>query len=383
MFWTVLGLLARLAVTARALAFWRTSCPRRIVIIGEEMAQARRAEAARPPGLKNAPSPLPTDLRYDYWLGDLNLSDPVERPLDRELSALCQRFAASDLPTQSRLRDTASMDDFYTLLSYGQRSAVFAMRDRRVERVRDGLTAIAIIELSRIDFRDALVALALLYHAAVTIGEQPNELLQKAATLAESKMSELIVGFLARSDDQRELHQWGYTVIETNRGVGLVGWDFQRYEPICALHQIGLSLGKLVEQDKYGPARVTLASQLPAIWLSLVDDNALRRALASVRGVARINAELRPEASQDFRSQTITMFLVEVDEERAAESLLQLARKKQTRANSFSIAAAKQSRLFCLAIARSVVIGTASFETQTGLQRFAIGMAEILRNQVV
>jgi hypothetical protein len=159
--------------------------------------------------------------------------------------------------------------------------------------------------------------------------------------------------------------------------------ELQRYEPICALHQIGLSLGKLVEQDKYGPARVTLASQLPAIWLSLVDDNALRRALASVRGVATISAELRPEASQDFRSQTITMFLVEVDEEGAAESLLRLAREKQTRANSFSIAAAKQTRLFCLAIARSVVTGTASFETQTGLQRFAIGMAEILRNQVV
>src|SRR5215831_10908561 len=103
------------------------------------MAQAQRAEQARLSKPNAGPSPLPANLHYDSSRGDLDLSDPPEHPLDDELSALGQRFAASDVAGRSRLRDSASMDDFYTLLSFSRRAAVFAMRDRKTQHVIDGL----------------------------------------------------------------------------------------------------------------------------------------------------------------------------------------------------------------------------------------------------
>ena len=106
------------------------------------------------------------------------------------------------------------MDDFYTLISFSQRSAVFAMRDRGTEHIVDGLTAMAMIEQDRIDCRDALGTLSLLHHAARAIRLNTVELFGKAAALAEKKMSELILGFLKRSEDGRD--RLGDRIVPTN-----------------------------------------------------------------------------------------------------------------------------------------------------------------------
>jgi hypothetical protein len=351
-------------------------------LLGGQMAQAIRAEQARLSNSRAGPSPLPPSLHYDRWLGDLDLSDPIKRPLDDELSALCQQFAVSDLPGRSRFRDSASMHDFYTLLSFSRRSAVFAMRDHKTERVIDGLTAIATIKQSRIDFRDALVALSLLHHAAGVIGADIDDLFGKAAALAEPKMSELILGFLKRPQDQRDIRKsWGYTVIETKEGPGFVGWDFKPYHPTYPLDQIAVVLAQLVRRDKYGPAQVTLASNFPAVWLSSIDDNALKRALASVRGTVTIRANLRPQESPDYNSQFLLTFLAELDEEICARSLLRLSEEKQTRNNDFAVVGVQEDRLFCLAIGRSFMMGKASFENPASMQRFSTAIAEVLKNE--
>jgi hypothetical protein len=257
------------------------------------------------------------------------------------------------------------------------------MRDRKPEHVIDGLTAIAMIDSSRIDFRDALVALSLVYHAARVIGADVDDLAGKAASLAEPKMSELVLGFLRRSEEQRDIRKsWGYTVVETKGGPGFIGWGFKSYQPTYPLDQIGLALAQLVKRDKYQPTRVALASDLPATWLSSIDDVALKRALASVRGAVIINAGLRPQESPDSKYQALMIFLVELNDEIAAGSLLKLSLEKQSRSNDFAMAAAKEGRLFCLAIGRSVMAGKPSFETQASMQRFSTGIAEVLKNQV-
>jgi len=166
-------------------------------------------------------------------LGDLDLSDPPKHPLDDELSALCHRFALSDPAGRSRLRDSTSMLDFSTLLSFSRRSAVFAMRDHKTEHVVDGLSAIAMVEKSRIDFRDAIGALSLLHHAARAIGANVDDLFGMASLLAEPKMSELIQRFLKLSEDQRDIPEsWGYTVVETKAGPGFVHWGFKTYHGV-------------------------------------------------------------------------------------------------------------------------------------------------------
>ena len=359
---------------------WKKSRPSRPYVIGGQMANALRAEHARLSDPRVGPSPLPAGLQYDRWRGDLDVSNPVKQPLDEELSGLCQRFAASNPLTRSRLRGSASLEDFYTLLTFSQRSAVFAMRDRGAEHIVAGLTAVALIEKDRIDFRDALGALSLLHHAAGVVRIDPAPLFAKAASLAESKMSELILGFLKRSEDGRDIQKsWGYTVIETKAGPGFIECGFEPYEPTYPLAQIGLALAELIKRDKYQPTSVTVASDLPAVWLSSVDDGVLENALQSVRAAVTINADLRPQESADSHSQVLIIFLVELRDEAAASSLFRLSEEKRNRANRFAIAAAKEERLFSLAVERSFVAGEASFETSTAMQRFANGMAEVLR----
>src|SRR5512140_1054736 len=120
-------LLVAVAVCAIGWMIWKRTRPSQRYVIGEQMAQAQVAEQARLSSPNVAPSPLPA--RPHYSLEDLELSDPPKCPLDDELSALCHRFARSSPADRSQLRESASMNDFYTLLSFSRRSAVFAMRD--------------------------------------------------------------------------------------------------------------------------------------------------------------------------------------------------------------------------------------------------------------
>jgi hypothetical protein len=362
--------------------WWRKKLrPSKPFVIGEQLARARRVERARLSNPNVGPSPLPASLHYNRSLGDLDLTDPPKHPLDDELCALCRRFAASDLDGRSRLRDSASMQDFYTLLSFSQRSAVFAMRDRKTERIVDGLTAVAMIEKSRIDFRDALGTLSLLLHAALAIGANVEGLFGNAASLAAPEISELIQGFLKRSENERDIQKsWGYAVVETKAGPGFVGWEFNVYQPSCPLDQIALALAGLVKQDKYLPAAVTLASDLPAVWLLSVDDNTLKNALTSIRGAVKIHADLKPQKTFDYKHQVLMIFLAEFDNETAAAILLRLSEEKQTRTNSFAMVAVSHGRLFCMAVARSMTGGTPPFETRTSMQRFSAGIAAVLQD---
>ena len=206
--------------------------PSQTFVIGAEAAQAQRAEEARLAKPNVEPSPLPPNLKFDSWRGHLDLVDPPRHPLDDELKALCDRFSGSDATERARLRDAASLDDFYTLLGFSNRSAVFAMRDGNAEHVVAGLTAIAMIEQARIDFRDPLHALSFLHHAGRRIGANVDDLMDTARACAEPKMAELILGFQKRSEDQRDIRKsWGHTMVETPAGPGFIHSGFEEYQP--------------------------------------------------------------------------------------------------------------------------------------------------------
>lgn len=359
---------------------WKRLRSPRPYVIGEQMAQARSAEERRLSKPNIAPSPLPSDLHYDASQGEFSLADPELCPLDSELTALCHRFAGSSPAGRSQLRKSANMDDFYTLLLFSKRSAVFAMRTREKRYVVDGLTAIAMIQKDRIDFRDALWALSLLHHAANAIGKNSVDLFDKAAALAEPKMSKVIVGFLMQSDDYKDIQKsWGYKVIETKGGPGFVGWGAETYQPTYPLDQISLALASYLEKGQYQPTSITLACNLPAVWLSSADNRRLNDALKSVRAAVRINCTLRSEKSEGLGHQILMIFLVEFSDEAAAGSLLRLSEVKRSRPADYVMAGVKVGRLFCLAVERSFIGGEAPFETVSTMQRLSSGIADVLR----
>ena len=70
------------------------------------------------------------------------------------------------------------------------------------------------------------------------------------------------------------------------------------------------------------------------------------------------------------------IFLVEVEDERAAQELLDMSRKK--RPTDYAVIGVSEGKLFCLVIGRSWEDGVASFETSQTLPRLTPRISAVL-----
>jgi len=345
------------------------------VVLGEELAAARHAERKRLEAASGDRSPMPS-ASYDQWRGELNLAKPTLVSLDDELADLCRRLGEVDAAERAATRRAISMDEFYTLLTFSRRSAVFALRGRRLEHVRDGLTAITLIEADRVDFRDIMVALSLLHYAATRIGIDASRQFSDAAALSEPGVATLINDFAERSPEHRDLRDaWGHIEITTADGPGLVRWGFRAYDPTFDLAGIALDIAGVLEVDAYQPDDPELATELPAVWLRHASKDDLTAALRAVRAAATIHGRLRPGASPTHASQQLTAFLVELRDASLAQRLDAMSRRPS---DSYALLGIAVGTLFCLIAARSFVEGVNAFETRDSLARFRPGIQAVL-----
>jgi hypothetical protein len=86
------------------------------IVLGQELANARRAEQARVASEPELISPMPKD-RYPQE-DCLAALDPQRLPLDSEIAELCRTAAALDAEANARMRRAISMDESYTLLAF-------------------------------------------------------------------------------------------------------------------------------------------------------------------------------------------------------------------------------------------------------------------------
>ena len=107
--------------------------------------------------------------------------NPKQVEFDRILQELCSSFAKKSPGERSSFRAAVSLEEFYTLIEFARRAAVFSLRRNDSHILQGGLTALAMIEAERTDSRDILIALALLHHSAVRIGMNPSSAFQTAA----------------------------------------------------------------------------------------------------------------------------------------------------------------------------------------------------------
>jgi hypothetical protein len=346
------------------------------LVLGQHLAAADTAEQRRKQRGDMPKSPMP-DGTYDFWRGEQSLIGPTQNSLDSALREFCRAFAEADEDSRARIRESISTDEFYTLLMFSKRAAVFAMREQNVDWVVNGLTAVAMVEQERTDFRDILWALGVLYHSAKRIGDNPDILLRNAAAISEPNVSELILGFIRRSPTDKNLQSsWGYDEVQTANGIGLIGRSFSHYEPACDLKTVALEIADYVASDKYQPESVEIATALPAFWLESKATRDLNRILRAVSGAASINARLRPNEHPGYESQMLLVFVVEAENEAAAGSLLEMCDNKKS--SDYSMVGMAEGRLFCVVVARSFV-GAGSFETSQSLSRFPRGISPILR----
>ena len=345
------------------------------VVIGQEMAAALEAERRRL-ARGEGPSSSIRGQTYDRWAGELHLSDPVPVRLDNALAAYVGRFAEADGHERARMRRATSLGEAYTLLAFARRSAVFAMRTREPGGVVAGLTACAAIELERVDRRDVLLAIAILFSAAMRCGADARAMLDDAAGIGDDGLQALTDGFLARPEAERQLRDaWGLVEVEAPGGVGLIGWGFGPWNPTVDLGAAAVALAGVISADEYQADDPLLASEMPRVWLADAGDGALGPIIESAVGTVTIHGRLRPAADANHASQQLTVFLLEVSDAEAAQHLGIMARRGSPLAALLGVAV---GRLFALIVARSWVDGVPPYETADRLTRFAVPLAAAL-----
>ncbi len=135
---------------------------------------------------------------YLYW--------PLPCPLDEELSRIVRTFA--DLPSNERDKVSESFHVRYSdvLRAFAERMAILGVRENSSERLFDGLVAL-VIENFRLDYRETLLVLSLLYHSAVKISADPEDLLARAESLAAPEAAKLLRVFI---QDPSSIDEMGY-----------------------------------------------------------------------------------------------------------------------------------------------------------------------------
>lgn len=345
-------------------------------VIGREMAEAAKVEEQRLASVDPNEPPL-LDGKYDFWRGDMNLIDPQPSELDVKIRTLCHRFMGSNADEQKNIRSSLSMDDFYTLMTFSNRSSVFALRKKNVNYVMDGLIAVAIIERERVDYRDIPLTLSLLYHAADRIGEDADELFRKVACLTSEGVSrEKIDSSTGSMREKFRIQLWGYDEVETRHGAGFCHHDYADYQPSYDLVSAALDIADLFTADKYQLDSISTGAEIPPVWLKPANDPALGETLEAVRAAVSIRAKLRPNVDASYDSQMLLTFLAEVTDETAAKKLQKICGKVEYADHSLVGSAA--GRLFCVIIQSSWVIRVRTYESAESLSRFSEGITQVL-----
>jgi hypothetical protein len=334
------------------------------IILGQQLADARANEAARVASGGHAPSPLPAG-QYDRGRGDYDLTAVAQSSVDEALGELARAFKNWTPETRAAARDRISLDDQYTLIHFARRCAVAALNANPVPRVEEGLLALAMIDETRIDWRDGVWAVGLLAHAMRTAGLDPNGPTQAAAALATPGMAAILL----RALDDVGLSEWGYMQIRTARGgTGLIRSGGARYAPTLDMTGLALRLTESLREGRY-LAEPEVAADVPTVWFPEAGRARASDGLQTARGAISLHGTLK-DGGTPPRAQHLIQWVVEMPTAEAASALVEALGGHRHRGGR-CVLGLSCGRLFSLIVAGSSVAGVESFETPDSLTSIA------------
>jgi hypothetical protein len=346
------------------------------IVIGAQLADAEARDRLHRQQFGDLPSPLPPN-RYDPAKGEMSLIDPRLSDLDSELASICARYAASSDVERRALRNAATGDDFYTLLNFAKRAAVFALREHEQTWIQNGLTAVAMIDVSRIDERDLPLTLSLVHHAAQRLQLPLVPMFDGAAALAEPRTAGILRRFVRQSASYKDIEEsWGYQEVPGS-GDGFVQRGFDAYDPTLDLFKVALLVREAISQDLY-EGDVTLATELPPIWFPSAARPQAEGILARSVATASVDGTLRPGEHEDG-TQMFVVWIVETASEQDAATLNTLAHGSGSEGTATLVV--HSGPLFALTVGRSVMEGVASCETAESIKRFEAPFRTALASQ--
>jgi hypothetical protein len=313
--------------------------------------------------------------RYSFWNGDYDLSEPVVGSTDTAVQTVCEAFLEADAGARDYFRQGLTEEECYTLLTFSRRAGALAIRDSQPDLIRVGALAIAMITSMRVDPRDICTPVEYLALAAQVTGVDHRFFLERAAELADAPVSTALRQCIGRVWSPESS---GLVLVENNRHKGLIRRAIEPYSPTLSLDKGIVQLASMLRAHDYQPGDIFIAVDLPRVWLSGVEDPALRRAMQDIRGVASVSAY--PTACKESRepAQRLAIFLAELAGAEAAAALTEIAVRRGAGDPSAGILGVSRDLLFCLLVGRSTVAGVPSLEDRTSLARFTTPVLRIL-----
>ena len=309
------------------------------------------------------PSPI-EEVSYDVARGELDLFRYVESPIDERIDVVVEGACAQGAGSVATLRAALRQSDLYTLLTFSRRRALLALRQESPALLTSGLRALALVDLRRIDWRDAAVATGLLAYAGRRTGAQVQELVTAISARSDPAMAEVLRRHSSVPEDG--LGVGGYREIRTSQGVGLANDYGHAYAPTIDLVSIAEKIILFVEGDEYRVQDITTGADLPAVWLPAAD-TATRRASKNLRGCLSVSA--RPNTDRHGRSdQMFSVWLAEAAN--ATDTLAITAAATPMAGSDIAIIGVASGPLCAVLVARSVVIGVPPLEDMQSLERF-------------
>ena len=331
------------------------------MVLGQQQADASRAEAAHRADFDGSASPL-EHARYQQ--AELSLLRLVDAQADNILSQVAQRYRSADAP--GRIASTASltMNDFYTIKSFARRSAARALLSSQPDSLVDALTALAMIASDRIDKRDISWTASYLRLAGTFLAETQtvDEMFESAAEIAEPVTAGIIRSFTGTGYDD-VCASWLMTVTEFEGRSVIVESGKDRFEPTSDVLGIAMQLRQILEADGYSTGDPVVESAVGSHWLdgSPGAQAILDRSVASVR----VRVIGRPEQAPMEQ-----LFMAHVYELASAEAAVEFRAAWERGERDFAALVVSVGRLLVLVISRSSVRGVPTAESDERLGRF-------------
>lgn len=136
------------------------------------------------------------------------------------INSLCMSFETGSEETRREIISCVTREISYLFLMFCDMAALEALRRKDERCIVRGLEALT-IENCKGDWRDSTLRLAPLYHSAVSIGADSEKLIASVAAIAvEPAKTRLLLSFLKRSPENRELANFGLKeAVDTNGNV--------------------------------------------------------------------------------------------------------------------------------------------------------------------
>lgn len=373
----ILGLLALVVFTI-------TSCANKDkkneVVLGQELANANEKEQERMASGDFNDSPMP-EYNYSKWPNEKSLINPQVNSLDSLIISLTIRYAKSNDSIRHEIRNSLSQDDLYTLFTFCQRAAIFGLKGNGDKvYLENALNTLSMVDSERCDFRDALVAMAFANHGIKKAGLNSEALYDEAIKLANPRMAELLSGFQSRTERDKTLETMaGYTEFQTEYGTGFVQCGYDKFEPKSNISEIGFEILKFIETEKYQMASMSVAESLPLIWVNGEGNSELKDILHQSRGTISVSAYPKEEFCEEWLSQMFLLYLIECENGDDAKRIVEMVNDAERK--SFYRMVLNIDEMFCILIARSVVLGEDSCENDKSIKRFKAPLEQLIREK--